>query len=130
MLIDTFIQKFNAKMGKQIMGVSDQVLRLLLKYDYPGNVRELENIIEHAFVLCGGNRIDIDCLPKERAMNREEIKSFMPLEEKYPFERAEAEVVEKTLKKHQGKRIDTAQELGISRATLWRKIKRYRLREM
>src|SRR4030043_160116 len=71
LLIDAFVQKFNAKMGKQIMGVSDQTLRLLLKYDYPGNVRELENIIEHAFVLCGGNRIDIDCLPEERARNRE-----------------------------------------------------------
>jgi PAS domain S-box-containing protein len=128
LLIDAFVQKFNAKMGKQIMGVSDQALRLLLKYDYPGNVRELENIIEHAFVLCGGNRIDTDYLPKERTMNREEIKSFKPLEEKYPFERAEAEVLEKTLKKHQGNRINTAQELGISRATLWRKIKRYRIR--
>jgi PAS domain S-box-containing protein len=128
LLIDAFVQKFNAKMGKQIMGVSDQALRLLLKYDYPGNVRELENIIEHAFVLCGGNRIDTDCLPKERTMNREEIKSFKPLEEKHPFERAEAEVLEKTLKKHQGNRINTAQELGISRATLWRKIKRYRIR--
>jgi PAS domain S-box-containing protein len=128
LLIDAFIQKFNAKMGKQITGVSDQALRLLLKYDYPGNVRELENIIEHAFVLCGGNRIDTDCLPKERTMNREEIKSFRPLEEKFPFERAEAEVLEKTLKKHQGNRINTAQELGISRATLWRKIKRYRIK--
>jgi PAS domain S-box-containing protein len=127
LLIDAFVQKFNAKMGKQIMGVSDQALRLLLKYDYPGNVRELENIIERAFVLCGGNRIDKDCLPKERTMNREEIKSIRPLEEKYPFERAEAEVLEKTLKKHQGNRINTAQELGISRATLWRKIKRYKI---
>lgn len=128
LLIDAFVQKFNAKMGKQIVGVSDQALRLLLKYDYPGNVRELENIIEHAFVLCGGNRIDTDCLPKERTINREEIKPFKPLEEKYPFERAEAEVLEKTLKKNQGNRINTAQELGISRATLWRKIKRYRIR--
>jgi PAS domain S-box-containing protein len=127
LLVDAFIQKFNAKMGKQMMGVSDQALRLLLKYDYPGNVRELENIIEHAFVLCGGNRIDIDCLPKERTMNREEIKSFMPPEEKYPFEKAEAEVLERTLKKHQGNRIHTARELGISRATLWRKIKKYRI---
>jgi len=127
LLIDAFVQKFNAKMGKQIMGVSDQALRLLLKYDYPGNVRELENIIEHAFVLCRGNRIDTDCLPKERTMNREEIKSLRPLEEKYPFETAEAEVLEKTLKKHQGNRINAAQELGISRATLWRKIKRYKI---
>jgi PAS domain S-box-containing protein len=127
LLIDAFIQKFNAKMGKQMMGVSDQALRLLLQYDFPGNVRELENIIEHAFVLCGGNRIEIDCLPKERTMNREEIKSIKPLEEKYPFEKAEAEVLERTLKKHQGNRIHTARELGISRATLWRKIKRYRI---
>jgi PAS domain S-box-containing protein len=130
LLIDAFVQKFNAKMGKQIVGVSDQALRLLLKHDYPGNIRELENIIEHAFVVCGGNRIDIDCLPKQRTMNREEIKSFMPLEEKYPFERAEAEILEKTLKKHQGNRINTAHELGISRATLWRKIKRYRLNRL
>ena len=128
LLIDAFIQKFNAKMGKQITGVSDQALRLLLKYDYPGNVRELENIIEHAFVLCGGNRIDTDCLPKEQTVNQEEIKSFKPLEEKYPFKKAEAEVLEKTLKKNQGNRIHTAQELGISRATLWRKIKRYRIK--
>jgi PAS domain S-box-containing protein len=127
LLIDAFLQKFNAKMGKQIMGVSDQALRLLLKYDYPGNVRELENIIEHGFVLCRGDRIDIDCLPKESVMSREEIKSFMPPEKEYPFEKAEAEVLEKTLEKHQGNRIHTAQELGISRATLWRKIKRYRI---
>ena len=127
MLIDAFIQKFNAKMGKKITGVSDKALRLLLKYDYPGNVRELENIIEHAFVLCGGNRIDVDCLPKELTMNREDMNSFVPLKEEAPFERAEAEVVEKTLKKHKGNRIKAAQELGISRATLWRKIKRYGL---
>jgi len=127
LLIDAFIQKFNAKMGKQITGVSDKALRLLLKYDYPGNVRELENIIEHAFVLCGGNRIDVDCLPKELTMNREDMNSFVPLKEEAPFERAEAEVVEKTLKKHKGNRIKAAQELGISRATLWRKIKRYGL---
>jgi PAS domain S-box-containing protein len=127
LLIDAFIQKFNAKMGKKITGVSDKALRLLLKYDYPGNVRELENIIEHAFVLCGGNRIDVDCLPKELTMNREDMNSFVPLKGEAPFEKAEAEVVEKTLKKHKGNRIKAAQELGISRATLWRKIKRYGL---
>ena len=78
LLIDAFIQKFNAKMGKQIVGVSDQALRLLLKHDYPGNVRELENIIEHAFVLCGGERIDFDCLPKELTMRQEETDSSVP----------------------------------------------------
>jgi PAS domain S-box-containing protein len=128
LLIDAFVQKFNAKMGKQIMGVSDQALRLLLKYDYPGNVRELENIIEHAFVLCGGNRIDMDCLPRELTMRQEETNSFVPLKEEHPLGRAEAEVVKRTLEKHKGNRIKAAQELGISRATLWRKVKRYGLK--
>jgi len=127
LLVDAFIRKFNAKTGKQVMGVSDQALRLLLKYDYPGNVRELENIIEHAFVLCGGNRIDVDCLPRELTMKQGETDSFAPLKEEHPFGRAEAEVVKRILEKHQGNRIKAARELGISRATLWRKIKRYRL---
>ena len=128
LLIDAFIQKFSAKMGKQIVGVTDQALRLLLKYDYPGNVRELENIIEHAFVLCPGNRIDVDCLPRELTMRQERPEPLRSVKEEHPFEKAEAEIVEKTLERHRGNRIEAARELGISRATLWRKIKRYQLR--
>jgi PAS domain S-box-containing protein len=128
LLIDAFFQKFNAKMGKQIMRVSDQALRLLLKYDYPGNVRELENIIEHTFVLCKGNQIDADCLPRELIVRQQGTGSFVPKEEGHPFERAEAEIVKKTLEKHRGNRIEAAHELSISRATLWRKIKKYELR--
>jgi PAS domain S-box-containing protein len=127
LLIDAFIQKFNARMGKQILGVSDQALRLLLNHDFPGNVRELENIIEHAFVLCGGNRIDMDCLPKELTMRQKETDSFVSIKEGHPFEKAEAEIVKRTLEKNKGNRIKAAKELDISRATLWRKIKRYRL---
>jgi PAS domain S-box-containing protein len=127
LLIDAFIQKFNAKMGKQIVGVSDQALRLLLKHDYPGNIRELENIIEHAFVLCRGERIDFDCLPKEITEGQKGDYLSMPLQEETPFEKAETEVIEKILKKYDGNRIKTAQELGIDRTTLWRKIKKYGL---
>jgi PAS domain S-box-containing protein len=128
-LIDAFIQKFNAKMGKQITGVSDQTLRLLLNYDYPGNVRELENIIEHAFVLCGGNRIDLDCLPKELTLKQKktDLSVSLSLKEEYPLGKAEAEIVIRTLEKNGGSRVKAAEELGISRATLWRKIKRYGL---
>jgi PAS domain S-box-containing protein len=127
LLIEAFIRKFNAKTGKQITGVSDAALRLLLRHDYQGNIRELENIIEHAFVLCGGNRIDVDCLPRELTVRKEQPEPFVLPKEEHPFEKAEAEIVKKTLERHRGNRIGAAQELGISRATLWRKIKKYEL---
>jgi PAS domain S-box-containing protein len=127
-LIDTFIQKFNAKMGKKITGVSDQALRLLLNHDFPGNVRELENIIEHAFILCREDRIDIDCLPKELKEDQENREpSVIPLKEETLFGRAEADIIKNILNKFDGNRIKTAQELGIDRTTLWRKMKRYDL---
>jgi len=98
-----------------------------LGYDYPGNVRELENIIEHAFVLCGGDRIDLDCLPKEITRGQTEAKSPPPPKEESLFDQAEAGVIEKALKKYGGDRTRTATELGIGRTTLWRKIKKYGL---
>jgi PAS domain S-box-containing protein len=128
LLVDTFVQKFNARMGKQITGLSDGALRLLLRHDYPGNVRELENIIEHAFVLCRGNRIDLDCLPKELAENAEKGSSPITLPGERVFDRAEAEIIGNTLKKYDGNRIKTAKELGLDRTTLWRKIKKYGLK--
>jgi len=127
LLIEAFIRKFNAKTGKQISGVSDKVLRFLLRYDYPGNVRELENIIEHAFVLCGGDRIEVDCLPKEMMGSRMDIPASLPVKEETLLGQAEAEVIEKTLKKYGGDRIKTAKELKIGRTTLWRKIRKYGL---
>jgi PAS domain S-box-containing protein len=127
LLINAFIQKFNLKMAKQITGVSNQALRVLSTYDYPGNVRELENIIEHAFVLCKGDLIDLDCLPKEIATDQKKVGSPIPPTDEAPIKRAEAEVIKKTLEKYGGNRIKTAKELGINRTTLWRKIKKYRL---
>lgn len=127
LLIDAFIRKFNVKMDKQISGVSDKALRLLLRYDYPGNVRELENIIEHAFVLCRGDRIDIDCLPREITGSQMERIPCLSKTEASPFAQAEAELIEKTLKKYGGDRAKTANELGIGRTTLWRKIRKYGL---
>jgi PAS domain S-box-containing protein len=128
LLINSFIQKFNARMGKQVSGLSEQALRFLLDYDYPGNVRELENIIEHAFVLCKEDLIELDCLPRELTADREKReKSPHPLAEGTPLARAEADVIEETLKKQGGNRIRTARALGIDRTTLWRKIRKYGL---
>ena len=114
-------------MGRQITGVSEQTLRTLLNYDYPGNVRELENIIEHAFILCRGTRIELDCLPKEISSGQREIDLPASYKEETPLQKAEAEIIEKALKKYQGNRVKAAQELGIDRTTLWRKMKKYGL---
>ncbi len=65
LLLDHLVNKFNTRFGKNIAGVSDDVMKILMEYDYPGNVRELENIIEHAFILCRGGLIEIHHLPME-----------------------------------------------------------------
>ncbi|MBW2308973.1 MAG: sigma 54-interacting transcriptional regulator [Deltaproteobacteria bacterium] len=120
-----FVQRINARLGKSILGISDEVLRVLMNYPFPGNIRELENIIEHAAVLCRGSIIEIKDLPKELT---EKVETTVGEKHLFsPLNRVEAEVIRKTLEEHGGDRIQTANALGISRSTLWRRIKRYGL---
>jgi len=124
LLVDHFVEKFNLKMGKNLSGVSHEVMAFLMRYDFPGNVRELENIIEHAFVMCKGEVIEVRHLPTELIDRSKEALS----EEKEvdrPLQMAEAESIRKALERNRGNRLRTARELGIDRTTLWRKIKRY-----
>ena len=65
LLVDHFINHFNARTGKRIGGLSFEALRLLMQHDFPGNIRELENIIEHGFVLCRGRVITLEHLPRD-----------------------------------------------------------------
>jgi len=123
LLIDHFVNQFNLKMGKSITGVSDAVLSLLMRYEFPGNIRELENIIEHAFVLCKSNFIELEDLPTDLL----KMKQNYPKQTALPLESAEAETIQRTLEKYDGNRLKTAQELGIDRTTLWRKMKKYGL---
>ena len=135
LLIEHFVNRFNMKMGKNITGVSDEVLSLLMKYDFPGNIRELENIIEYAFVLCKGNFIELEHLPTElsnfvsRRINStgNETEQNHSKQTGRPLENAEAETIRKILLKYDGNRLKTAQELDIDRTTLWRKMKKYGL---
>ena len=124
LLVEHFVEKFNLKSGKNLSGVSHEVMTFLMRYDFPGNVRELENIIEHAFVMCKGDMIELRHLPPELVDWSKEA----PLEENVadgPLQRAEAESIRKALERNRGNRLRTARELGIDRSTLWRKIKRY-----
>jgi len=125
LLIDYFIQKFSQKRGKAIQGVSPQVLQLLRKHDFHGNVRELENIIEHAFVLCHGEMIEVYHLPPKvvQAVSEKESEP----NGKNLAGKSEEAIIREALLRHLGNREKTAQELGMHRTTLWRKIKRYNI---
>jgi PAS domain S-box-containing protein len=118
LLIKHFISTFNKKTGKEIHGVSEEVMNVLINYEYPGNVRELENIIEHGFILCKGTQIQKEHLPG----NLYELKK--PTEEKKSIRKLEKEHIIHTLQKYDSNLTQTAKELGIHRTTLWRKLRR------
>lgn len=126
-LVDHFINKFNAKTGKKIISVSPNVMSTLMNYDFPGNIRELENIIEHGFVLCHGSIIKREHLPPEliRIEKDSEVKDILstPVTESID----EQNKIIATLRNCGGVITKAAEDLGIHRTTLWRKIKRYNI---
>ncbi|MBN1543277.1 sigma 54-interacting transcriptional regulator [candidate division KSB1 bacterium] len=125
LLVDHFIEKFNSKMTRMISGISSQVLQLLITYDFPGNVRELENIIEHAFVMCREDEIQLHHLPLE--LLGKTVHSDYPLAQLSPLQEAERAKILDALTEHQWNKIETARNLGVHRATLYRKIKKFAL---
>ncbi len=120
LLVEHLIAKFNHLQGKHIAGISDEVMARLMEYDYPGNVRELENIVEQAFVLCRGGLIEPSHLPPE-------LRPAMSAgrHEPRPMSLAAMErfLIAETLRRRKGNRKDTAHDLGINVTTLYRKIK-------
>jgi PAS domain S-box-containing protein len=122
LLIDHFIRQFNLRKERNIQGVSADVLAFLMDYPFPGNVRELANIIEYAFITCKGPTIEIVHLPKELLQARTFSQADLDA-----GELAEAEKIRALLLRHPDNRPAVARALGISRTTLWRKIKRYGL---
>jgi PAS domain S-box-containing protein len=121
LLVDRFIARFNSVQGKDILGVSEGALAVLMAHKYPGNVRELENIIEHAFVLCHGGLIEVQHLPptlqSESGMRGRRLKTGLTLRELEAIHIADA------LRRHKNNRAAAARELGINASTLFRKLK-------
>jgi transcriptional regulator with PAS, ATPase and Fis domain len=126
-LVDHFIKKFNAQRGKNIISISPEVMDILLKYDFPGNVRELENIIEYGFVVCKGNIIQKEHLPAELVKPCPDVATLPNSIEKSPVAESidEQNAINLVLQKYNGRVNDAAAELGMHRTTLWRKLKRH-----
>jgi PAS domain S-box-containing protein len=125
LLVNHFIKKMSVRTGKKILFVSDQVIRLLMSYDFPGNVRELENVIEHAFVMCQGDKFEVEHLPldfRESFMTSPANKKVSSLHGR--FQETEEQIIRDSLGRNSGRRSVTARELSIHPSTLWRKMKR------
>jgi transcriptional regulator of acetoin/glycerol metabolism len=114
---------FNKKFNKEIEGISNDFLEKFMEYSWPGNIRELEHSIEHAFVLCNQNVITLNHLPNKL----EELSGIMK-----PFHEG-AEATERTriiqaLERISWNKAETARQLGMSRRNLYRKIKDYNIK--
>ncbi len=120
LLVDHIIAKLNRVHGKDITGISREALVLLLEHDFPGNVRELENILEQAFVLCRGGLIELRHLPPEL---RPPELSASPASGAMTLRSMEQHLIQGALKRNHGNRQRTARELGIDPSTLYRKLK-------
>lgn len=119
LLIDRFIARFNRLQGKDIAGVSEEAMMRLMEHDYPGNVRELENIIEQAFVLCRNGIIDLTHLPPELRPQALRAGPGGPM----TLRSMEAYLIETALQRHGGNQTKAARDLGINPSTLYRKLK-------
>ena len=124
MLMYHFLKKYNTFMNRKIEGFSDEVEELYMNYDWPGNVRELENAVEYGTNMAFGKVIDIEDVPVRILKKEEEIVKFKnmdkPLAEQVKL--YEKEIITKKLKQHNGIKDVVARELGLSRATLYRKL--------
>ena len=121
LLADHFIHHFNVLQKKVIAGLSGEALACLVSYDYPGNVRELQNVIEHAFILCKSGLIEPHHLPENLCLSRSMESSGR--DETMNMKDLEAVFITNMLRRHQWNRIKTAKALGIHKSTLFRKIK-------
>jgi DNA-binding NtrC family response regulator len=120
LLTHYFINKYNSRSNKTVKSVSPEAMRQLMVYDYPGNVRELENIIERAIVLARSETIEVENLPEMAVHTFRSNKGSMP-----SLDEQERTYIEWILDQTDGNKTKAAEILGIDRVSLWRKLKKY-----
>ena len=120
LLAEHFLAKFNRLQNKDVAGISPEAMAVLMKHDYPGNVRELENIIEHAFVLCPAGFIQVQHLPP--SLYKAKGPQISTGREGLTLKSLEALHIADALRRHNGNRKEAAKELGINPSTLFRTI--------
>lgn len=124
LIINHFIESFNQRFNKNIKQFSSAAFDILMEYNWPGNIRELENVIEHCFVLCSGDIIQVECLPKRLREQKYKKSNLQDSNSKKSFNDAERELIISVLEKNNQNRTKAAKELNINPSTLWRKMKK------
>lgn len=122
LLVEHFINKFNAVMHRDVPGVAPEIYSILMSHDWPGNVRELENMVERAFVLCGNDEISIAHLPDILYWDDKSLPKKPPI--RRVMAESERSFIINCLKKNNYNRSATARELGIHKTTLYRKVEK------
>jgi two-component system NtrC family response regulator len=127
-LVDHFIRKFSEKEGKKIEGISAEAMNAIIQYPFPGNIRELENVMERAVVFCEGDQITTANLPLFLKENREEKLQMDELSLTEKVKHLEIMEIKKALKESKGVKSQAARSLGITERMLGYKIKNYNLK--
>jgi PAS domain S-box-containing protein len=121
LLVDRFITRFNRLQQKTVKGITGETLSLLMAYDWPGNIRELENIIERAFILCSSGSIEIAHLPGELTCHPATTGKNPDLRAAHHI--LDAQAIDAALRRNAFNRQAAARELGIHKTTLYRRLK-------
>lgn len=122
LLVDQFITRFNRLQRKSLQGVTAQALSLLMAHHWPGNIRELENVIERSFILCSEGLIQMGHLPEE--LTAGSLGGTRPSDMRGARDLLDAETIRSALEANAYHRLATAKELGIHKTTLFRKMKK------
>jgi len=126
LLAHYFLKKHSLQMGKLVEEISARAVANLNRHDFPGNVRELSNIIERGVALCDGPRLEVEHLPP--ALQKFQVTPLnVELDELPTLEQQERDYISWVLAQTDGNRTRSAEVLGIDRVSLWRKIKKYQL---
>lgn len=127
-LTQHFVERFNKVKGQEVLGLSQDTLAILMKHDFPGNIRELENIIEYAFILCRRGMIQPEHLP-DAFQDRSVISVINREKKKQTLAEIKKAAVLEALKRNNWKKMATCRELGIAKGTLRRMIEEFHIKK-
>lgn len=131
-LAEYFLNKFSQKLNKKLKGFSKKAYKLIYEYDWPGNIREMENTIERCLIISDGNYIDVDDFPQhiKLGVDNKQIEfsgSVFDSEEIIPFEKIKEESIKQALKLTKGNILEAARKLHLGRATIYRLMEKYKI---